>query len=496
MFHWTSAMSLATVMLTGHSQLLVLITASGAITYEYMTYGISTCAAILRRSKQVPVHNLLSTGEHSSLLLARAPAGFGGRGLVAVRHRRPLLRVAGHHRRGRPRLCDGVRRAVADAQQVGGPGQHAGQATHHQQSCAHALMPHFSRTPPRPAMLPCRCVASANSPIDAVHRSIRQWLQLGLPRAKFVLGLPWYGYDYPCQPAAGQASVAPDVDLCLLPSVPFLNVSCSDAAGPQHDYAELMQLLRSGTNTTEVRWAAAVVDGSCCLLDVCLLDVVTCAAASSAADLDGAVVLLLVALCAVSDAPCCEAVRMLQADGSMVIRQRRSAGGAAAHRMLWRCACCSMGLLRHIGNCAACSRWPAPPTHACLHCEAHQHHHLLPVPTTTTGGTSCPRRPTSTTGRKTAAYARCGSMTPAASGSSWRRLRRLACEVWASGTMTCWTTLVTGGAGSRALRRPRRCGRLSGCSLAVLLWRGLGGEERLGQQLAASASSGSRGSSS
>lgn len=111
-------------------------------------------------------------------------------------------------------------------------------------------------------------MASANSPIDAVQRSIRQWLQLGLPKAKFVLGLPWYGYDYPCQPPAGQAAVPPDVDLCLLPSVPFLNVSCSDAAGPQHDYADLLQLLRSGANTTEVRWAAAEVGAAACWMPV------------------------------------------------------------------------------------------------------------------------------------------------------------------------------------------------------------------------------------
>jgi di-N-acetylchitobiase len=36
-----------------------------------------------------------------------------------------------------------------------------------------------------------RCIAGANSPIDAVRRSVRQWLSLGIPASKLVLGLPW-----------------------------------------------------------------------------------------------------------------------------------------------------------------------------------------------------------------------------------------------------------------------------------------------------------------
>jgi di-N-acetylchitobiase len=36
-----------------------------------------------------------------------------------------------------------------------------------------------------------RCVASANSPLALVRRGLQQWLQLGAPRSKLVLGLPW-----------------------------------------------------------------------------------------------------------------------------------------------------------------------------------------------------------------------------------------------------------------------------------------------------------------
>ena len=47
-------------------------------------------------------------------------------------------------------------------------------------------------------------------------------------------------YDYPCLgPAPGEAA-APDVDICKLASVPFRGVSCSDAAGSQKCYWEVM----------------------------------------------------------------------------------------------------------------------------------------------------------------------------------------------------------------------------------------------------------------
>jgi hypothetical protein len=38
-----------------------------------------------------------------------------------------------------------------------------------------------------------RCIASANSPIDTVGKGVQQWLDLGVPPHKLVLGLPWYG---------------------------------------------------------------------------------------------------------------------------------------------------------------------------------------------------------------------------------------------------------------------------------------------------------------
>ena len=37
-----------------------------------------------------------------------------------------------------------------------------------------------------------RCVASANSPLALVRRGVQQYLDLGMPASKLVLGLPWY----------------------------------------------------------------------------------------------------------------------------------------------------------------------------------------------------------------------------------------------------------------------------------------------------------------
>jgi di-N-acetylchitobiase len=36
-----------------------------------------------------------------------------------------------------------------------------------------------------------RCVAAANNPLPLVTRGVQQWLGLGLPASKLVLGLPW-----------------------------------------------------------------------------------------------------------------------------------------------------------------------------------------------------------------------------------------------------------------------------------------------------------------
>ena len=127
-----------------------------------------------------------------------------------------------------------------------------------------------------------RCIASANAPLSAAVRGVSRYIQLGVPRSKIVLGIPWYGYVYPCMPPAlprdrnaqlarqgvkGQyppdASSAssrrfaredyPRYDVCLTAEVPF-NIAgtnstptkCSDQIGAQWSFAEIMLLLDQG----------------------------------------------------------------------------------------------------------------------------------------------------------------------------------------------------------------------------------------------------------
>ena len=44
-----------------------------------------------------------------------------------------------------------------------------------------------------------RCQARANSPLLQTFTGIKKYLQLGVPAHKLILGVPWYGYRYPCQ---------------------------------------------------------------------------------------------------------------------------------------------------------------------------------------------------------------------------------------------------------------------------------------------------------
>ena len=48
-----------------------------------------------------------------------------------------------------------------------------------------------------------------------------------------VIGLPWYGYNYPCLSLEGNA--------CAIKKVPFRGVNCSDAAGRQYGYDNIVE---------------------------------------------------------------------------------------------------------------------------------------------------------------------------------------------------------------------------------------------------------------
>lgn len=92
------------------------------------------------------------------------------------------------------------------------------------------------------------CVASANSPPNLVLQGLANFTKLGISPDKLVLGLPWYGYDYPC------VSLSSDGTTCSIEEVPFRGVNCSDAAGTEKNYYVLMSLLQNNA-TTPSQWS-------------------------------------------------------------------------------------------------------------------------------------------------------------------------------------------------------------------------------------------------
>ena len=99
-----------------------------------------------------------------------------------------------------------------------------------------------------------RCEARPNSPLIQTFSGVRKYLQLGVPPTKLILGLPWYGYRYPC---LGKALFSPLPSLPLLPrprlelssgvcyiaEVPFRGCNCTDAAGREFAYKDVMEML-------------------------------------------------------------------------------------------------------------------------------------------------------------------------------------------------------------------------------------------------------------
>ncbi|XP_054153481.1 di-N-acetylchitobiase-like [Oppia nitens] len=89
------------------------------------------------------------------------------------------------------------------------------------------------------------CTASANSDLFWTAGGLSAYLKMGIPSEKLVLGLPWYGYDYPC------VSTGPE-RTCFIKEVPFRGVNCSDAAGRQLPYRQIQQLSQTyGSNWDE-----------------------------------------------------------------------------------------------------------------------------------------------------------------------------------------------------------------------------------------------------
>ncbi|EDQ92527.1 uncharacterized protein MONBRDRAFT_13539 [Monosiga brevicollis MX1] len=99
------------------------------------------------------------------------------------------------------------------------------------------------------------CLASANTPLGTAERGVQEYLALGIPASKLVLGLPWYGYDYPCVP-----NTQLNDTYCPIAAVPFQGAPCSDAAGREYDWTVFQRLFRNASvEQTTVRQDALLV---------------------------------------------------------------------------------------------------------------------------------------------------------------------------------------------------------------------------------------------
>ena len=82
------------------------------------------------------------------------------------------------------------------------------------------------------------CIAKSNSPLSKTTSGIMEYLKLGIAPSKLILGVPWYGYHYPCLALKNDT-------ICVIKSVPFRGSACSDAAGTEVAYFGILDLLRS-----------------------------------------------------------------------------------------------------------------------------------------------------------------------------------------------------------------------------------------------------------
>ena len=92
------------------------------------------------------------------------------------------------------------------------------------------------------------CISSDSSPLH-LFPGIGEYLALGIRPEKLVLGLPWYGYDYPCLKLNGNIC---SCSVKCVQRVLFRGVNCNDAADRQIAYADIQDLVVS--RETKPQW--------------------------------------------------------------------------------------------------------------------------------------------------------------------------------------------------------------------------------------------------
>jgi len=84
-----------------------------------------------------------------------------------------------------------------------------------------------------------RCIASSHTSSALIVVGVGQYMDLGVSPSAIVLGLPWYGLDYPC--ANNVSANADSLQLCALTPVPAWRAPCSDANAFRVDLSEAIR---------------------------------------------------------------------------------------------------------------------------------------------------------------------------------------------------------------------------------------------------------------
>lgn len=89
------------------------------------------------------------------------------------------------------------------------------------------------------------CIAGPNSAYSLTRYGIDEYIKMTIPQRKLVLGVPWYGYRYPCINLTSE-------NVCKIRKVPFRGAKCSDAAGKEFDIAVIVDKMLPKSQTGKI----------------------------------------------------------------------------------------------------------------------------------------------------------------------------------------------------------------------------------------------------
>ncbi|XP_071542123.1 di-N-acetylchitobiase-like [Panulirus ornatus] len=78
------------------------------------------------------------------------------------------------------------------------------------------------------------CTARPNSGIFKTTQGVHTYFDLDIPPEKMILGVPWYGYNYPCISVDKNGT-------CFIKEVPFRGANCSEGAGKKYPYSYMIK---------------------------------------------------------------------------------------------------------------------------------------------------------------------------------------------------------------------------------------------------------------